>query len=131
MNDHDALRALLQRYARATDDRDIEALATLFHPEALIVGARRLARTSTSGWNTCVRRACFPQSMHVLGDPLIDVDEESRSAHLDTYAVVYQLNDQASEGADLTLGMRYYDDAVVHRGNWVFSSRKIVTLWMR
>ena len=42
VNPRDALRELLQRYARAADDRDVTALAALFHPEAEITGAPRL-----------------------------------------------------------------------------------------
>ena len=40
MTAHDELRALLQRYARAADERDVDALAALFHPDAEITGAR-------------------------------------------------------------------------------------------
>ena len=36
--DHEALRALGQRYARAADERDVDALAALFHPDAVIIG---------------------------------------------------------------------------------------------
>ena len=63
VNAHDALRALLQRYARAADERDIDALAGLFHPEAEIAGARgaqtagRVARDHACA-RARSRRAC-------------------------------------------------------------------------
>ena len=43
VNAADELRALVQRYARAADDRDIDALAALFHPDAV---DRRRARSA-------------------------------------------------------------------------------------
>lgn len=69
--------------------------------------------------------------MHVIGDPLIDLLEGKDVAALDTYAVVYQLSDPASPQGDLTLGIRYFDRAVVHQGHWVFMRRDSRTLWMR
>ena len=49
-------------------------------------------------------------------------------AHLDTYAVVYQLPD----GSDpFTLGMRYLDDMVRLDGEWRIHHRKTERVWMR
>jgi hypothetical protein len=130
VNAHEQLRALLQRYGRAADARDVTVLAELFHPEAEISGAGgTLDRTQ---WlETMARPRAFPTSMHMLGDPLIDVDETAGTATLDTYAVVYQLSDPTTADADLTLGIRYLDDAVVHEGQWVVRRRRSQTLWMR
>jgi hypothetical protein len=69
--------------------------------------------------------------MHVIADPLIVVDEATGSAQLDSYALVFQLSDPASGAADLTLGIRYLDEAQVHLGHWVFVRRTARTLWMR
>ena len=130
MTDGEELRALLQRYARAADDRDIEVLAALFHPEAVIIGSG--GSLALEEWLATMRAPrAFPQSMHVIADPLIALGEDGRSADLDSYAVVFQLSDPTSGAADLTLGIRYLDHAVVHEGNWVFVSRQATTMWMR
>jgi len=123
----DALRELLQRYARAADDRDVSALEALFHPDAEFTGAR--GRQTLEEWLTTMRAPrVFPISMHLIGDPLIDLAEGADRATVDTYAVVYQLNDAAT---DLTLGIRYLDEAVLHQGRWVIRHRQAQTLWMR
>ncbi len=128
MNPYERLRALLQRYARAVDDREIDTLITLFHPDATITGNRGVQ--SLDEWLDTMRAPrAFPQSMHVIGDPLIELDEEAGTANLDTYAVVHQLNEPGK--GDLTLGMRYIDGAVFHHGDWVFARRTARTLWMR
>jgi ketosteroid isomerase-like protein len=126
MSDTDELRAMLQRYARAADDRDIEALTALFHPDAVIEGSR--GTQPLGEWLDMMRGPkAFPVSMHVLGEPLIDLV----SNRLDTYAVVYQLGDRDAGQNDLTLGIRYLDEVTRHDGRWVFRNRVARTLWMR
>jgi hypothetical protein len=130
VNDGEELRALLQRYARAADERDGEALAALFHPEAVIIGSR--GSQALDEWLATMRGPrAFPLSMHVIADPLIALREDKRSADLDSYAVVFQLSEPSSGAADLTLGIRYLDHAVVHQGSWVFLRRQATTKWTR
>ncbi len=137
MSAHDELRALLQRYARAADQRDLGSLTALFHPEAEITGTGGVQ--SLDRWLDVMRGPrAFPTSMHVLGDPLIDHRKGSDRASLDTYAVVYQLGDTAAGQGDLTLGIRYLDEAVrttpaagTDGAGWVIRRRTATTLWMR
>jgi hypothetical protein len=127
---HEELRALVQRYARAADERDVDALAGLFHPGAQIVGSR--GAQSLDEWLETMRAPrVFPTSMHFIGEPLIGPAEPTDRATLDTYAVVYQLNDPASGKGDLTLGIRYVDDVVQDEGRWLIRRREARTLWMR
>jgi hypothetical protein len=127
---HEEIRAVLQRYARAADVRDVEVLASLFHRDALIAGAR--GDQTLDEWLETMRAPrAFPSSMHFVGDPLITLDEEGRSASTDTYAVVYQLADRKSGGSDLTLGIRYLDEFVNEDRIWVIRRRVAHTVWMR
>jgi hypothetical protein len=127
-NDCDALRNLLQRYARAADARDVDALGALFEPGASIDGSR--GNMALESWLDAMRgNPAFPSSMHFMGDPLIDI--EGDEAHLDTYAVVYQLGDRSSGQQDLTLGIRYLDLAVRSEAGWRIRSRVARTLWTR
>jgi ketosteroid isomerase-like protein len=127
---HEELRALLQRYARAVDERDIDTLTSLFHPDAVVTGTG--GTQPLEEWLKTMRAPrAFPQSMHVICEPLIALDEAGATATLDAYAIVHQLSEPASGTGDLILGMRYLDDAVVHRGRWVFARRTARTLWMR
>jgi hypothetical protein len=130
MTPHDALRGLLQRYARAADERDVAALAALFHRDAEITGAGG-THTLIEWLETMRAPRAFPSSMHMIGEPLIVLDQESDRATLDTYAVVYQLSDPNSGSNDLTLGIRYLDEAVLQEDGWVIRRRRAQTLWMR
>lgn len=129
MSSHDELRALVQRYARAADERDVDTLAALFHPHATIEGAR--GASTLDEWIEMTRRPrTFPTSMHLLADPLIELDGDD-GALVDTYAVVFQLGDRDSGQSDLTLGIRYLDEVVRHEGRWVIRRRTARTLWTR
>jgi hypothetical protein len=130
VTDPDALRALAQRFARAADRRDVGALEGLFHPDATVTGARG-TQTLPEWLETMRAPRTFPASMHVLGDPLISLEEGSGHGAMDTYAVVYQLGEDSAGGGDLTLGINYLDDVVLHEGSWVIRSRVARTLWMR
>jgi hypothetical protein len=124
--DHEALRALGQRYARAADERDVEALAALFHPDAVIIGTR--GELGLEAWLDTMRGPrTFPTSMHLLGDPLIDLDGDT--ARLDTYAVVHQLGGEGQ--GDMTLGIRYLDEVVRSPDGWVIRRRTASTVFMR
>jgi hypothetical protein len=126
----DELRALVQRYARAADDRDIAALESLFHPDATIAGVR--GPLPLSEWLDTMRAPrTFPTSMHVLGEPLIDLADGADVGRLDTYGVVYQLGDTKAGQGDLTMGVRYLDDVARHVGRWVIRDRVARTIWMR
>jgi SnoaL-like domain len=121
---HEALRTL------AADERDVELLTALFHPQAEIVGVR--GPQNISDWLETMRGPrSFPTSMHFLGDPLIEIAEDGTAATLDSYAVVYQLSAPDSGNADLTLGMRYLDETILFEGRWVIRRRTTRTLWMR
>jgi hypothetical protein len=124
------LRSLLQRYARAVDERDVDTLGSLFHPAADIVGARG-TQTLEEWLDTMRAPRSFPTSMHMMGDPLIEVGDSREEASMDTYAVVYQLGSPSDGSGDLTLGIRYSDQCVRHEGTWVIASRRSTTVWMR
>ena len=130
MNDTDELRNLLQRYARAVDDRDLDALRAVFHPDATIEGFRG-AQTLDEWLAAMAEPRTFPTSMHCIGDPLIELGADADHATLDSYAVVYQLGDTAAGQDDLTLGMQYRDAVERVDGVWRIRHRVPTTRWMR
>jgi SnoaL-like protein len=122
--DLEALRNLGQRYARAADARDYDEVGALFHPDAVIDGLRgsstlndylELSRTTPPAYET---------SMHVLGDPLIELELGADEATLDTYAVVYQIGATRDGGGNSTLGVRYLDVVERRDGDWRIRRRR-------
>ncbi len=74
LTDVEELRALTQRYARAVDERDFDALASIFHPDGVVEGMR--GTSPVPEYLAAMRDAprAFATSMHVLGDPLVDLE---------------------------------------------------------
>jgi len=129
--DLEVLRRFPQRYARAVDERDHDALAALFDPDGSVDGT--LGVQNVPDYLESMRNLpqSFTSSMHLLADPMIDLDAGADVARMDTYAVVFQTGPVSGEGADLTLGMRYVDDLVRLDGTWCIHHRVARMLWMR
>ena len=126
--DLESVRRFPQRYARAVDKRDHDALTALFDPDGSIDGTFGLESVADYLEGMRTRLGSTGTSMHLLGDPLVDLAPGADTAHLDTYAVVYQIPD----GSDpFTLGMRYLDDLVRLDGEWRIHHRKTERVWMR
>jgi hypothetical protein len=131
LRDIELLRRLPQRYARAIDARDIDAVAALFDPAGDVDGARGPA--TVPEWIDGLRNAprVFEASMHVLGDPLIYLEPGSDEGRMDTYAIVYQLRAPEAPEGDMVLGIRYVDHVTRRDGDWVIRRRVARTLWTR
>jgi len=129
--DLEVLRRFPQRYARAVDERDHEALAALFDPAGSVDGTRGAQAVPEYLESMRTMPRSFDSSMHLLADPMIDLDAGADTARLDTYAVVFQTKAVNGTGGDLTLGMRYVDDMVRRDGTWLIHHRVARMLWMR
>jgi SnoaL-like domain len=129
--DLEVLRRFPQRYARAVDERDHAALAALFDPDGSVDGTLGSQPVPAYLEAMRTRPPSFESSMHLLADPMIDLDAGADTAHLDTYAVVFQTKPVSGDGDDLTLGMRYVDEMVRRDGTWMIHHRVARMLWMR
>jgi SnoaL-like domain len=131
LRDVETLRAFPQRYSRAIDARDIEAVGELFDPDGVVDGA--LGTLPVPQYLGGLRAAprSFATSMHVLGEPLIEFEPGTDVATMDTYALVYQLDRVAEPSGDVLLGIRYLDDLVRINGAWKIHHRRAVMLWTR
>jgi len=121
--DLEVLRRFPQRYARAVDERD--------HPDGSVDGTLGSQPVPAYLEAMRTRPPAFESSMHLVADPMIDLDAGADTAHLDTYAVVFQTTPVGGDGDDLTLGMRYIDDMVRRDGTWMIHHRVARMLWRR
>jgi len=131
--DLEQLRALGQRYARAVDGRDYDALRDLFHADAVIEGVRGVAPRDEYVETMRASPRAYEHGMHLLADPLISLTPGADAATLDTYAVVHQIGAVQADGArggNATLGMRYVDEVVRDGDSWRILRRTATMLWM-
>jgi len=128
--DREALRAMPQRYARAADARDVEAVAALLHPDGVVEGLR--GRADVPAYLETLRAPkAFEQSMHVLADPLIELEPGADAGTMDTYAVVHQLGRVAPPHDDQTMGLRYLDRVERVGDAWLIRHRRVELRWQR
>ncbi|WP_114424357.1 nuclear transport factor 2 family protein [Nocardioides houyundeii] len=123
--DREAVRDLIARYAFAVDDHDLDALAQMFHPDAVFDRDGHLA----TGW---------PEIAETLGASMRGFQRMIHTPH----ALVVELT-----GADTATGAssghgelitrrgvvlaayRYRDEFVRHEGRWVFAHRAVRFLY--
>jgi len=129
--DREILRQFPQRYARAVDDRDHDALTLLFDPNGTVDGTFGEQAVVDYLETMRTRPDSGAASMHLLADPLIDLQPGADTARMDTYAVVHQVPPAESDAAARTLGMRYVDDMLRIEGGWCIHHRIARMLWMR
>ena len=128
--DRELIRQFPQRYARAVDQRDHDALTALFDPDGTVDGTFGEQAVVDYLETMGSRADTGGTSMHLLADPLIELEVGADTARLDTYAVVYQVPADADQPLR-TLGMRYVDDMLKKNGAWCIHHRVARMLWMR
>jgi ketosteroid isomerase-like protein len=131
------IREVVERSVRAVDDGDAAALAAMFEEDGVlqlagtVFAGRAALRTMFGGGSGAPRWAepgqllNQPGSMHLTGNPVIDVDGDTATAETDMVTLV-----RGDDGrAKVTLLARYRDrlrrDA---DGRWLISSRTGVSL---
>jgi hypothetical protein len=129
--DREMLRQFPQRYARAVDQRDHDALTALFDPSGSVDGTFGQQAVAEYLETMGSRPDTGGTSMHLLADPLIDLEVGADTARLDTYAVVYQVPPAESDAPQRTLGMRYVDDMVRLDDGWRIHHRVARMVFMR
>jgi ketosteroid isomerase-like protein len=131
------IREVIERSVRCVDDGDAEGLAGLFEEDGVlqlagtVFAGREALRTMFGGgtgrprWSDPGRLLRQPGSMHLTGNPVIDVDGDTATAETDMVTLVRGEDSRAR----ITLLARYRDR--LRRavdGRWLISSRTGVSL---
>ncbi len=129
LEDRLALRELVARYGIAVDDREIDALAALFTPDACF-------RSQDGVMNALGREAIIEQfhrrfaalkaTNHVAHDQIIELDAadpDRASGLVSSHAEVWR------NGQALIAALRYRDRYQRHEGRWCFAERSLSFLY--
>ena len=127
----DAIRELVEQYARAVDARNPEALVALFTPDAVVTLPDALAGdvlpTELTGAE--IARIVegvsgFDRTRHVIDEHVIDQHRatlDDTIAHAETVCTAHHVTGDQ----DLVLTVRYRDTFARHDGRWRFARRDL------
>ncbi len=118
------------RYARGIDRLDFDLVRSCYHPDAYddhgaFKGDVDAFITAAEGW-----LPRWTATQHFMGNMLIEVDGDR--ARAETYAVAYhRREDEAGNGKDDVMGIRYVDRFEKRDGVWKIGHRVVSTEWRR
>ena len=133
--DHDRqqLRALVDSYAAAVDERDLDAFVALFVPDAALT----IRQAGTSPEFRChghgeLTAAVAPLSqylstMHLMANHRCEIDGDRASG--ETYCLAHHLREAAGGVEDLVMMIRYGDTYARTPEGWRFARREVRILW--
>jgi hypothetical protein len=128
-----AITAVLYRFARAVDRKDIELLASVYHDGAtddhgaFSGSAEEFVRWVRKGWATGV----LVGSNHVVTNVMIDFDRSGEVASVESYFLAHHSWRGADGDLDDFLGGRYLDRFELRDGEWRIAARRCVWDWGR
>jgi ketosteroid isomerase-like protein len=128
------LRALIDAYALALDERDVPALLSLFHPDAVLAthlpGEERgdpIYRGTGEIGRVMDVLARFDETMHLMHNHTVVVAGDGGRATGLVLCVAHHLYEEDGAPHDLVMGIRYRDRyARDADGRWKFADRRIV-----
>ena len=125
----DAIADVIARYGRALDDRDFDAAGACFTEDAqatfsgvVLAPGRAAIIAHVSGL------AALHASTHLFGLPVIELDPDGRTAHVETTAVAFLV--AADGGSVRTRGLRYRDVFARFGDEWLIRERIHRVDWM-
>ena len=131
-----ALRDLSDRYARAVDRRDVEAIVELFTDDA----ALSVYEPATAEAPSRVRRgraeiaeiprliARYPKTFHFVGNALYEIDDDLATGEV--YCVAHHLIDDPEGATDHVMLIRYIDTYLrCDDRRWRISDRRLLVDW--
>jgi uncharacterized protein (TIGR02246 family) len=117
VSDHEAIAQVLARYGRGLDDRDFDAVADCFTPDAQATFSGVELAPGRDAIIAHVRGlTALAASTHLFGLPVIELAADGESAFVETTAVAHLVVD-ASVGPVRTRGLRYQDTFVRVHGH--------------
>jgi len=118
------------RYARGIDRLDLDLVRDCYHPDAYDDHGAFAGSVDDFLNAAGPFLARWTATQHFMGNMLIELDGDR--ARVETYAVAYhRREDDAGNGKDDVMGIRYVDRFEKRAGAWKIAHRVVSTEWRR
>ena len=120
-----AVQEVLVRYAAAVDERDLAAYRACFADDVEIIGFGAETVRGADIWVQEVEQKlqAFGATQHLLGPPLITIDDKTASSRIDVQATHYLKDSQEKV---LTLWATYLTNYAWIDGAWKITRHQLV-----
>lgn len=126
LEDKQALRELVTRYARAVDRADRELLAGVFAEGAQVENGA-FAGPANEFVAACLNRPELERSFHSVSNEFFAVDGDG--ARGEVYVIAVATWNKGGEKTDTLVGGRYVDEYRKEGGQWKIARRTFVHEW--
>ncbi|MDG4825892.1 nuclear transport factor 2 family protein [Asanoa sp. WMMD1127] len=136
MNEHDdrqALRDLVDAYARLADRRDGAGQSALFTPAGRVVveaGATRQVLEGRAALAAAFEEGLRPyaRTTHFNGQSTVALDGDRATG--ETYCLAHHLWTEGAERTLMVMSIRYLDSFVRSEGRWLIAERRLIVDWV-
>ena len=127
--DRAAIQDVVARYFAGLDRQDFDRVASCFTSDVVADYRGRVLEgvDALVDITRGVRR--YAVTTHFMGNYLVEVRGDTATA--ETYATDHLRIMQSGEEADMSHGLRYYDELVRKDGQWLISRRAMTSEWSR
>jgi 3-phenylpropionate/cinnamic acid dioxygenase small subunit len=123
LHDRLAIRDVLMRYAHAVDQRDFDAVASCFTPDAAYRGSLGIGTIAEALAALRQRMQRFRTTLHFMSTQVIELAGDT--ARCETYALVYHRLAADDTYDDLIVGVRYLDELGRFEQGWRICRRVV------
>jgi len=136
LEDHQAIRELIDQYAFCADTRDAQGQMALFTQDTNFE-VYYDEKSATPSQVVSSKKDLFPvfdalnayvSTMHLNGQSTIKVDGDRATSK--TYCRAYHLTLPGGMQKQMIAGIRYFDTMVKQDGTWLFAERKLKVCWI-
>lgn len=127
--DRQEIKDVVYRYCRGIDRRDLGLVRSCYHPDATDHhGSFRGGVDAYLEWVDGLL-ARYSQTMHFVGNILIDWGEQEEVAAVESYGVALHRSPEDKAHLNLATGFRYIDQVERRENDWKIASRVAVSEW--
>lgn len=122
-----AIEQLLYKYGFSVDNRDVDAYASCFTPDAVVWGVGVELRNDVAGPAIDMLSSMYEATLHCVHNHMHTVQGDRATGM--TYCVASHIENRDGQRSKVDMYIRYHDELAKQDGQWRFSKRRLEVVW--